>query len=76
MHYGVDAVALEDFVEGGGIAEIGLVEGDLRGDGAAMTFAEVVERDDRDAGGEQELGADAADVACGAGDENVQGRVS
>src|SRR5712675_27035 len=72
MHHGVDGVAAEDIVEGGGVAEIGLVKGDLRGDGGAMDLAEVVEGDDRDAGGEQELGADAADVAGGAGDENVQ----
>src|SRR5712675_3466169 len=76
MHYGVDGVAAEDFVEGGGVAEIGLVEGGLRGDGGAMAFGEIVEGDDGDAGGEQELAADAADVACGAGDENVQGRDS
>ncbi len=68
MHYGVDGMAAEDFVEGGGVAEIGLVKGDLRGDGGAMAFAEVVESDDQDAGGEQELRADAADVASGAGD--------
>jgi len=68
MHYGVDFVAAEDFVEGGGVAEIGLVKGDLRGDGGAMAFAEVVDSDDRDAGGEQEFGADAADVSSGAGD--------
>src|SRR5712672_3715765 len=72
MHNGVDGVAAEDIVEGGGVAEIGLVEGGLRGDGGGMAFGEIVEGDDRDAGGEQELGADAADVACGAGDENVQ----
>jgi len=72
MHNGVDGVAAEDIVEGGGVAEIGLVKGDLRGDGGAMALAEVVDGDDRDAGGEQELRADAADVACGAGDENVQ----
>src|SRR5712675_1782256 len=76
MHHGVDGVAAEDFVEGGGVAEIGLVKGGLRGDGGAMAFGEIVEGDDRDAGGEQELGADAADVACGAGDENVQERDS
>src|SRR5882672_6702845 len=65
MHYGVDFVAAEDFVEGGGVAEIGLVKGDLRGDGGAMAFAEVVDGDDRDAGGEQELRTDAANVAGG-----------
>src|SRR5712672_1568085 len=74
MHNGVDFVTAEDFVEGGGVAEVGLVEGCLRGDGGAMAFAEVVEGDDRDAGGEQELRADAANVASGAGDENVQER--
>ena len=68
MHYGVDFVAAKDFVEGGGVAEIGLVEGGLRGDGGAMAFGEIVEGDDGEAGGEQELGADAANVACGAGD--------
>src|SRR5712671_6554307 len=54
MHHGVDGVAAEDFVEGGGVAEIGLVKGDLRGDGGAMAFAEVVDSDDRDAQREQE----------------------
>jgi len=41
-----------------------------------VAFAEVVEGDDVDAGGDEELGADAADVAGGSGDENVQGRSS
>ena len=76
MHYGVDGMAAEDFVEGGGIGEVGLVEESLRGDGGAVAFAEVVEGDDVDGGGDEELGADAADVACGAGDENVQERGS
>src|SRR5882762_468553 len=76
IHNGVDFVAAEDFVEGGGVAEIGLVKGGLRGDGGAMAFAEVVDGGDRDAGGEQELRADAANVACGAGDEDLQGRDS
>jgi len=76
MHNGIDGVAAEDIVEGGRVAEIGLVKGDLRGDGGAMAFAEVVDGDHRDAGGEQELRADAADVAGGAGDENVQGLAS
>src|SRR6266849_1861406 len=71
MHYGVDGMAAEDFVEGDGVAEIGLVKGDLRGDGGAMAFAEVVDGDNRDAGGEQELRADAADVAGASRDENV-----
>src|SRR6267154_4770646 len=35
MHYGVDGMALEDFIESGGVAEIGLVKRDLRGDGGA-----------------------------------------
>jgi hypothetical protein len=68
MHNGIDGVAAEDIVEGGGVAEIGLVKGGLRGDGGAMAFAEIVDSDDRDAGGEQELRADAANVASGAGD--------
>src|SRR5882762_5034481 len=76
MHNGVDFVAAEDFVESGAVAEIGLVKGGLRGDGGAMAFAEVVDGDDGDAGGEQEFGADAADVAGGAGDEDLQGRDS
>jgi len=76
VHYGVDGMAAEDFVEGGGIGEVGLVEESLRGDGGAVAFAEVVEGDDVDAGGDEELGADAADVAGGSGDENVQGRGS
>src|SRR6267154_6661719 len=38
MHYGVDWMALEDFIESGGVAEIGLVKRDLRGDGGAMAF--------------------------------------
>src|SRR5712672_953448 len=71
MHYGVDFVAAKDIVEGGGVAEVGLVKGGLRGDGGAMAFGEIVEGDDRDAGGEQELRADAADVAGGAGDEDL-----
>src|SRR5882762_3216278 len=76
VHNGVDGMAAEDFVEGGGVAEIGLVKGNLRGDSGAMAFAEVVDGDDRNAGGKQEFGTDAADVAGGAGDENVQGLAS
>ncbi len=76
MHDGVDAMALEDFIEVGGVAEVGFAKLGLRRNGGAMAFAEVVEGDDVDAGGDEEFGADAADVAGAAGHENVQARVS
>jgi hypothetical protein len=72
MHDGVDAMALEDFVECGRIAEVGSVEDGLRRDGAAVTFAEVIESDDMNAGGDEEFRADAADIARGTGDQDVQ----
>lgn len=72
MHDGVNVMALEDFVESGGIAEVGLIENGLRGDGGALALAEVIEGDDLNAGGDEEFRADAADIACGTGDQNVQ----
>ena len=72
MHNGVDFVEAEDFVEGGGIAKVDLVEESLRGDGGALAFGEVVDGDDADALLEEEFGADAADVAGATGDENEQ----
>src|SRR5712672_310297 len=51
MHNGVDGVAAEDIVEGGGVAEIGLVKRNLRGGGSAMAFGEMVGADDREDGG-------------------------
>src|SRR6267378_2278147 len=70
------AGSFHGLLDEGFAGEIGLVKGSLRRDGGAMAFGEIVEGDDGEAGGEEELGADAADVACGAGDENVQERVS
>src|ERR1700730_3972871 len=74
MHDGVDAMAPEDFIEACGVAEVSDVECGLRWDGGAIPLAQVVERDDVDVGGYEKFRADAADVAGGAGDENVQVR--
>jgi hypothetical protein len=45
-----------------------------RSNGGAMALLKIVEGDDLMAAREKDFGADTADVACGAGDQNVQGR--
>src|SRR5258706_4385335 len=49
MHNGVDAMTAEDFIERGGIAEVGFAEQRLRRDRAAVTFGQVVGDDDANA---------------------------
>jgi hypothetical protein len=76
MHDRVYAMFLKDLVEAGGIAEVGYVESGLRRGGGGMPFAQVIEGDDVDAGGDEEFRAYTADVAGPTGDENVQARLS
>ena len=62
----------KNFVQEGGIAEVGLVKQGLRRHGGTITLAEVVEDDDLDARGDENFRADAADIAGPTSDENVQ----
>jgi hypothetical protein len=73
MHYGVDFVLGENILDLRADAEIGFAECGAGGNGGGVAFLKIIESDDLVAAGEENFGTDAADVACGSGDENVQG---
>jgi hypothetical protein len=73
VHDGVDLVFGEDFFYLRADTEIGLAENRFGRDGGGVAFLKIIEGDDLVAAGEEDLRADAADVACCSGNENVQG---
>jgi len=65
MHYGVDGMALEDFIEATGIAGVGFVKNGFRWDSCGMTLAKVIDADDPDRRRDQKFRANATDIAGG-----------
>ena len=73
VHDGIDGVFGEDFFDLRANAEIGPAKSRFGRDGSGVALLEIIEPDDLVASGQKNFRADAADVACGSGDKNVQG---
>jgi hypothetical protein len=76
VHDGVDFVLGENGFELRAIAEIGLAKDCGGRNSGAVAFEQTIESNDAHAAGEQDFGADAADVACGSGNENIHFAIS
>jgi hypothetical protein len=73
MHDGIDFVLGKDFFDLRANAEIGVAENRFGWDSSGVAFLKIIKSNDLVAAGEQNFRADAADVACCSGNENVQG---
>jgi hypothetical protein len=73
MHDRVDFVFGEDFLDLGTLAKISAAEKRLGRNSGGVALLKVIEGDDLIAASEENLRADAADVARCSGDKNVQG---
>jgi hypothetical protein len=73
MHDGIDLMLGENFLNLRADAEIGFAEDGAGRNGGGVAFLKIIESDDLVAASEENFGTDAADVACGSGDKNVQG---
>jgi hypothetical protein len=73
MHDRVDFVLGEDFLDLGTDAEISAAEERFGRNGGGVAFLKIIEDDDLVAASEENLRADAANVARCSGDQNVQG---
>jgi hypothetical protein len=73
MHDGVDLVSGKDCFDFGADPEVGPAEDGLGRHGGGVAFLKIIQGDDLVAAGEEDLRADAADVACCSGNENIQG---
>lgn len=73
MHDGFDLVLGKDFFDLRADAEIDFAEDGAGRDGGGVAFLKIIEGENLITAGEENFGTDAADIACGSGDENVQG---
>lgn len=73
VHDGIDFVLGEDFFDLSADAKIDAAENGSWRNGGGVAFLKIVESDDVVAASEEKLRTDATNVACCAGDENVQG---
>ena len=76
VHDGVNAMAGEDVFELAEVAEVGLAKFGGGRNRGAVAFPKIIERDDAHAAREQDFRANAADVACRTGHQNIQLRGS